>query len=474
MTGPTDSLHERVREAALRYELLDGVRSVLVGVSGGQDSVALLHALVILWPQLRVGAIHVHHGMRGAEADADAACVRGLCESLGAEFVLARRNIPAECADSGMNPEQVGRLARYEEYEKAASQRGFDRIATGHTGTDRAETLLLNLFRGAGLRGMSSIPPRRGRIIRPLVLATREETASYCRRHHLAICTDQSNLDPDYARRNVLRLCIMPAVEEHFPGAERALMRACEVAEEEIAWTEPLLQAKLAQATLESGSNAFVLDADALRDEHPAALHRLLRMALEEARGDLLELSKEHVERIAGLLEPDATGTVVELPGELQVRREYERLIIEVAEESVPLPDEQAPLDIPGEATLPARAVTVNAEPAVAPDDFAAGDATRVYLGVEAARGGLVLRSHRPGERFVPLGMTGSRKLQDFFTDEKVPREKRARIPVVADREGQILWIVGHRLAETARAEAGADAIRLTAQFAPPRDKEDT
>jgi tRNA(Ile)-lysidine synthase len=467
-----DPLHERVCETIERYDLLEGAHSVLVGVSGGQDSVALLHTLTWVAPRLRIGAIHVHHGMRGDVADRDADCVRRLCEELEVEHFLARRDVPAESAESGLNAEQAGRSARYEEYRRVAAEHCFDRIATGHTGTDRAETLLLNLFRGAGLRGLSSIPPRRGTIIRPLILATRDETAAYCRRHELPVRTDASNLDADYAKRNLIRLRLMPQIAEHFPGAEGALMRACEALEEELAWTDPLLRVALEANTLRADEQTLALDADALAAEPDGALHRILRMALEQVRGDLEGLSREHIERIAEVTRGGDTGSVVELPGRLRVRRQYEALTIEPDAERAKLPPESATLPVPGEATLPARGVSVRADRARTPDDFAAGDALTVYMDAEAVGDELVLRSHRPGERFVPLGMTGSRKLQDFFVDEKVPRHTRDRIPVVVDADARVMWVVGHRLAEPARAEAGGESVRLSAQFQ-PRDKED-
>lgn len=475
MSEEHDPLHERVLEAIERYRLLEGVGSVLVGVSGGQDSLALLHSLVTLDEiDVTIGAVHVHHGMRGAEADEDAAEVRALCESLGVSCAIARRDVPAEAAESGLNDEQAGRVARYEEYERVAGVGGFDRIATGHTGTDRAETLLLNLFRGAGLDGLASIPPRRGRIIRPLILASREETAAYCRRHALPIRTDRSNLDPDYARRNMLRLRLMPTIEEQFPGAEQALLRACEAVEEELAWTGPLLRERLDEALREVTDERTVLDIAVLASEPNGALHRLLRMALEEARGDLEGVGREHVERMAELARREHGGAVLELPGQLRVRREYDTLVIESDRPRAPLGEESAALPIPGEARLPRRGVLVRAETVETPEDFAAGDSMTVYVSAGVAEAGLILRSHGPGERFVPLGMTGSRKLQDFFVDEKVPRRERERIPVVTDPDGMILWVVGHRLAEPARAEAGRDAVRLTAQFeAEARNEED-
>jgi len=461
-----DPLHERILEAERRYRLLGGARRVLVGVSGGQDSVALLHSLVMLDEvRAEIAAIHVHHGMRGDEADADEACVRGLCGRLGVECFVARREVAEESRRTGLNVEQAGRRARYEEYGRVAREHGLDRIATGHTGTDRAETLLLNLFRGAGLRGLSSIPPRRGEIVRPLILATRGETGDYCRRHALPIRTDRSNLDPAYARRNVVRLRLMPLVEEDFPGAEQSLMRACEAIDEELAWTEPLLAQWLAEATAERDAERLSLDAERLVELHPGALNRLLRRALESVRGDLTDLSRQHVERVAELLEQGRTGSVVELPGPARVRREYERLIVEPDMPEEELPPEQAELRVPGQATLPARGVTVRARRARTPEDLAAGGPMTVYCALEAAEPGLVLRGARPGERFVPLGMTGSRKLQDFFVDEKVPRRERRRVPVVANPDGRVLWVVGYRLAEPARAEAGGQAVVLSASY---------
>jgi len=457
-----DPLHERILAAERRYGLLGGARRVLVGVSGGQDSVALVHSLVALDEvRAEVAAIHVHHGLRGAEADADEACMRGLCEGLGVECFVAHRSVAEESARSGLNLELAGRAARYEEYERIAREHGFDRVATGHTGTDRAETLLLNLFRGAGLRGIASIPPRRGGIVRPLIGATRAETGDYCRRHALPIRTDRSNLDPDYARRNAVRLRIMPLVEEHFPGAERALMRACEAAEEELAWTEPILAGWLDEATIEDDAGRLELNAERLGGLHPGALHRLLLTALEQARGDLSELGREHIERVAELLGDGRTGATVELPGRVRVRREYGRLLFEPEALEEELPSEQVELPVPGVATLPARGVTVCADAEMAPSGLDEHAPLMAWIDADAARGGLVLRNARPGDRFVPLGMTGSKKLQDFFVDEKVPRRLRDHAAVVTDGDDRIVWVVGHRIADPARAQCHARAVRL-------------
>ena len=472
MNEERDSLHERVLEAIERYGLLDGAGSILVGVSGGQDSVALLHCLVTLDEiAIEVGAIHMHHGMRGATADADATAVESFCEGLGVACFITHRDVPAESAESGLNYEQAGRAARYEEYERAAREHGFERIATGHTGTDRAETLLLNLFRGAGLDGLASIPPRRDRIIRPLILASRDETGAYCRRHGLPIRTDRSNLDPEYAKRNLIRLRLMPMIEDQWCGAEQAIMRACEAVEEELAWSEPLLRGRLDEAIDARESDRLALNAAALAREPDGVLHRELRMAIMEVRGDLSGITREQIERVAEVVRDERSGSVVELPGSLRARKEYDRLILEPDESEEPLPDESAPLPVPGEACLPRRGVRVTAKVAEVPEDLAADDPLTMYVNIESIETGLVLRSNRPGDRFVPLGMTGHRKLQDFFIDEKVPRRERERSPVVARSDGDILWVVGHRMAESARTAAGREAVRLRAEFE-ARDEE--
>lgn len=460
-----DPLHARILQAEARYGLLAGARRVLVALSGGQDSVALLHALLTM-PEVtaEIAALHVHHGMRGAEADADERAVQALCAELGVECFLARRDVPAEAAAAGVGVELAGRRARYEECERVAGDQGYDRIATAHTGTDRAETLLLNVLRGAGLRGLAGIPPRRGRIVRPLICATRAETEEYCRRHDLPIRTDATNLDPEHARRNALRLTIMPLIEEQFPGAEAALLRACEAVEEELAWTEPLVERKAAEFAVVVADGQVDVHLEGLEELPTGLLHRVLMSALEQTRGDLDAIGREHVERLAELALSGATGATVELPGPWRARREYDWLHLEAAApEREPLADEEAALPVPGLAVLCARGVAVRAEPGNAPDDLTTGGPLVAWIDAGAAARGLVLRNVRPGDRFVPLGMSGSKKLQDLFVDDQVPRRERARAAVVTDADGTILWVVGHRLAEPARATSGSAAVLLTA-----------
>ena len=459
-----DPLHEKVLETCRRYELFDGAHSVLVGVSGGQDSVALLHALVTIRElDLRVGVAHLHHGMRGAHADEDEEYVEDLAERLGASFYAERRDVLAEGVRDGLNAEQSGRRARYSLFARVMAEANFDRIATGHTGTDRAETLLLNLFRGAGLDGMSSIPPKRGKIVRPLIGVTREDTEDYCKRHALPYRTDLTNLDPEHARRNAVRLEIMPRIKELVPEADGALVRACEAVEEELEWTDPMLAEWVADATISHDLDRSVLSLTALARMPSGALQRALRMAVEATRGDLLAVSREQIERLAALVRGAEVSTEVELPGGWVVRRGYKELTLERAQASV-LPGEEAqPLPVPGSAYLSQRRIEVTAELVTAPERLDESAPETAYISPGAAGAGLVLRSWQEGERFQPLGMEGTKKLSDLFTDLKIERDWRHFVPVVARPSGEIVWVVGVRVSEVARATAGAPAVMLSA-----------
>ncbi len=460
-----DPLHQQILDADQRYGLFDDASSVVIGVSGGQDSVALLHALAVMDEfDLRLGVAHLHHGMRPEAADGDQEYVEDLSRELGAKFFAEYRDVISDGERDGMNAEVAGRRARYSLYARVLTDGEYDRIATGHTGSDRAETLLLNLFRGAGLDGMRSIPPRRGRIVRPLIGVTREQTEEYCVRHGLPYRTDITNLQPDHARRNKLRLEILPLIRSMFPEAEQALVRACETIEEEIDWTEPLLSDWLDEATERMDAAGAQLRTARLAEMPAGALHRVLRMGLEEARGDLLEVSREQVQRVADLVTTDQAGREVELPGGWTAKRGYEHLTLERAQSQSFVGDEAAPLPLPGTARLDQRGVEVDAEEATAPDDMNAGHDSIVYLNPEAASDGLVLRSWQEGERIQPLGMDGTKKLSDLFTDLKVPGDQRRDVAVVARPNGEILWVVGHRLSETARVAAGSPAVKLTAR----------
>lgn len=440
-------IREKLLEAVRRYHLLDPQDRVLVGVSGGQDSLALLVELAELAPELEIELVvgHLHHGLRGEVADADQKYVGELAARLGLEFVTEITNVRQLAQAEGIGLEEAGRRARYRFFDRAGDEHQCNKIALAHTATDRAETLLMNLFRGAGLYGLRSIPPRRDRIIRPLILVTRQDTGSYCRTRGLAVCLDSTNEDPAPLRNRVRRELLPQLEREYGPGIEAALTRAAEHVLAEIEWTEPLVEEALQSVRDEAG-----LDAAGLRAMPAGLRHRVLRRFLSHTGHHLTDISRERWEALEALIERGGTGRRLELSHGTCVELTYGRLRL-ITEAPEPW-DDVISLWVPGAVNLPdGRRMAASISACQPP--YRPAEAHEAVLDADRAGDRLSVRQARPGDRFVPLGMTGSKKLQDFFVDNKVPREQRRPVVVAREGDGAIIWVVGHRVAQVARAD---------------------
>jgi len=442
-----------LQEADRRYRLLEGVQSVLVACSGGPDSVALLH---LLWTRredlgLRLGVAHLNHGLRGEAAEADAAYVSDLAQRLDLPFFVEKADVAALAGQGGRSVEVAAREARYEFLTRVAQAGGWERVALGHTASDRVETVLLNLLRGTGLHGLRGIPPRQGLFIRPLILATRAETAAYCARCGLEPRLDGTNLDPGQARRNRVRLELLPLLKTYNPALEEALLRVAEAAEAELEWTEPLVQAAAARAIRE-GPQRVSLDLAALEEAAPGLRYRLLREAWVRLTGDPFDLSAADYAALQRLLLESQTGRRLCLPRDIQAQKGYNELSLSRvgADERCAWPARELPTE--GTLALPEIGKTVVVERL--PDRPAKlGDACGRQIVVDAAalRLPLQVRPWRQGDRLVPLGMSGHKKVQDLFCDRKVPAEQRRLVPIITDGDGEIIWVVGCAMSERAR-----------------------
>jgi tRNA(Ile)-lysidine synthase len=453
------SIREKLLLAVERYRLLASGDRVLVGVSGGQDSVALLALLTELREALEISLVvaHLHHGMRGEAADHDLAKVEELARRLQCKSVAEWADVPGLARARRVSVEVAGREARYDFFRRAAVEHHCSRVALGHTATDRAETLLMNLFRGAGLAGLASIPPRRDPYVRPLILVTRQETGDFCRSEGLAVCTDCTNSELRF-QRNRVRESLLPQLErEYGPGVAEALSRAADHAWDELAWTEPLVEAAWARC---GGSNGLRVVAV---QELPAGLQqRVLRRFLRTGGHAVTDLSRQRWGELAALVAQDRTGKRVELGGGWSVQIEYGVLRLQGPTAAPAMWEGEVCLPVPGAAALPDGRCVV-AEVAEAPPADSGGSDLAV-LDAELAGDDLRLRLARTGDRFVPSGMAGHKKLQDFFVDNKVP--PRDRRPLVLIGHGGVLWVAGHRLAETARPHPGTRrflVVRVTA-----------
>jgi tRNA(Ile)-lysidine synthase len=453
------TLPERVLATIRRHDLIPAGTHVLAAVSGGADSVALAVVLARLAPLhgfTLAGIAHLHHGLRGAEADGDQAFVEALAARLGVPCVTAREDVAARAAEAGESIESAARRVRYGFFDEAASGLGADRIATGHTADDQAETVIMRLMRGAGLHGLSGVRPRNGRVVRPLLETRRAELEAFLREADESWRTDTSNADAAIARNQVRHVALPALTAIGGDGVIDALARTASLIQDDA--DELDRQAiELSRAVVLADGR---IDIAALGGASPALARRVIRAALEAAAGGRF-LSLEHVEAVRSLMNGDAPRRV-ELPG-IVATREAGALRIEPALAARAPRAFEAGLPVPGRATVPEAGLEVSAElGTVSAAELSAlrarADAVAVQ-GVDTA--GLTVRSRRPGDAIRPLGAPGRRKLQDLFVDRKIARGDRDRVPLVVDERGRIVWVVGHTIADEFRVTTPRGRVLL-------------
>lgn len=410
---------------------MDGTGPVVVAVSGGPDSLALMHALHRMGIPIHVA--HFDHRMREG-SDADAAFVAAQAERLNVPFHDGRPEAGRGVAQRrGESPEEAMRRERLAFLEQTAERAAIRRIATGHTRDDQAETVLMRMITGAGRRGLGGIPPVRAPYIRPLIDLGRDDTEAFCKALRVKPRRDPTNADRAYLR-NAIRADLLPMIASRYNGRIiEALAREADVLRDE---EEILDQAASGAAEPEAAAGSLRIKTEDLAALHPALQRRVIRR--------LAPLDAAATERVRTLALEGDSGDQLFLPRGLNARLEYGWLVVGPASSSPARPDAAA-LNVPGQTDLPGwDAAMRSVVTASRPDPFPDGV---VACAVDAAAAGepLQVRPPRPGDRFRPYGMARSKKLSDVFTDAKVPRDQRSRTPVVAGPDG-IVWVVGHRI----------------------------
>jgi len=462
------SLATRALETVGRHALLRDGRRVLVALSGGADSVALLLILRELERDGAVvvaGAAHLNHLLRGADADADEAFCAALAARLGVPFLAGRVDVAALARAAKRSLEDAARTARYAFLERAADTLDADAIAVAHTKDDQAETFLLRLLRGAGARGLAAIHPRAGRVIRPLIDLERAALREYLAAGGQAFREDATNADVSIPRNRV-RHQLIPLLESRFsPGVVDVLAREAALARDD----EDFLQGeaiKLADRIVLTGRTPgpadIHLDIAGLLRAPRALASRVVLGALQRQAGSR-PIHFDHVERVFALAAA-GSGGAVSLPGQDAVTTGGVIVLRPAGPKSRGSPKREGggnsfafSLSIPGEVALDPQKLTVTAERMPGTDAAQARPMKWAARGAEvgvaagALRLPLAVRSRRPGDRFRPLGAPGARKLQDFFVDRKVPRGERDTVPLVVDASDRIVWVVGQTVAEDFR-----------------------
>jgi tRNA(Ile)-lysidine synthase len=454
---------ERTRRFAQRHALWRADTRVLAAVSGGSDSVAMLLLLHDLDSrgELKLDAMaHLNHGIR-AEADDDEAFCRALAQRLGVSFLSACVDVPGLARQRRQSIEVAARVARKQFLEDTRRSRAADCVATGHTKDDQAELVVMRLMRGAGRRGLAAMAPRRGRLIRPVLWAARQELRDELGRRDQAWLEDSTNADLSNPRNRV-RHELLPYLEQHFnPAVRHSLLRAADVARSD----EELLARLAAAATvgiLRVAEGSAHLDRDRLLALPDALSRRVVLHALSTVRPQTSG-AFGHVEAVMDVAHGRCTAA--DLSG---LRVEHSRgSVVLVSRDLVAaaVAPFLADLPIPGEVQLPEAGVVVQAVgPFVSLEasgvgSEAGGHEREVRVAADGLGQRLIVRSRQKGDWLRPLGLAGRKKVQDVLVDRKVPRADRDRVPIVTDANGRIVWVAGHVVGEEFKVTDRTNAV---------------
>jgi tRNA(Ile)-lysidine synthase len=476
--GNTGGVVARVRRAIERHNLLTAGETVVAGVSGGPDSLCLLHVLRQLASELSLGlhVAHLNHQMRGEDADADAAFVARLAADWGLRATIEAADVPALARAHKLAPEEAARRARYAFLGRVAGQVGARTIAVAHNADDQTETVLMHWLRGSGLAGLRGMLPATPisdfqslTLIRPLLTIPRADIEAYCAEHNLQPRFDRSNLDTTYFR-NRLRHELIPYLETYNVNVKEILRRSASVVSADYQLLREQLDITWKEIVRAESDRAVTFDLNAWR-ALPLSLKRsTIREAIHRLRRALRNIDFVHVENAVEILAEGETGAQATLPQGLMLTIGYDTFTV-ADQDYRALPDwpllltgESVPVAIPGHARLPGSAWALQAEvlprSAVADETLTAAQGWQAYLNAAVVGPSPVLRPRRPGDRFCPLGLGGrGKQVNEFMINEKIPASWREHVPLLVNEVGQILWVCGWRPDERARVAESTQQV---------------
>ena len=458
----------RVVDHTLRtHAMIQTGDAVLMGVSGGPDSVALVHILRALAPRygLKLAIAHLNHGFRGNASNSDQAFVTALSKKFQMPFYVEMKDVRHFQKGRHLSVEEAARQVRYRFYHRSATEHGYDKIALGHHADDNAEQVLMAMLRGSGPLGLAGIPPvRPDRIIRPLIDLRRSELLDYLVARKLDYVEDSSNQDLRFMRNKIRRRLIPDLQAKYNPKCVDSLNRMATILTAEEKWIDDHIVPIFNDAVVLENSDRLGLSLDRLKQKPVAAQRRLIRKALVQVKGNLRRITFAHVEAVLKLVRQGTTGDMLDLPEYICVRRDQCHLLFSkarhkprrtagrrlppaVPEYSYQLPTAGEILILEAGLQLCFNEVTIEQV-----SDWRRAERQIAYMDRDKLSFPLVIRNFRPGDRFSPLGIRGRQKLKKYFIDHKISRSERMKCPVVLSRN-KIIWVAGHRLDNTVKID---------------------
>lgn len=457
---------QRIYNTIETYQMIEPGMKVIAGVSGGADSVCLLIALAKYREKVpfSLSVVHVEHGIRGEESLEDAAFVQELCGQLQVDFYLEPCRVTQYAAEHGMTVEEAGRVLRYQSFEKVRKQIGADRIAVAHNENDQAETVLWNLIRGSGVKGLGGIRPVRGRVIRPLLFLERSEIEALLREQGQSWRTDRTNASCDYTR-NRLRNEILPQMEQHLNRqAMRHIAQSAENLQSVQAYLESQTERAAAGCVKQEGDQSVRLFLQPYCSQEPLIQQELMRLCLGKLQGyGAKDIGRVHMEQLLALAEKDC-GKEVQLPHQLRAVREKDCIRFLLSEHRkgqkdgkeensakrtevrISLENGSQQLELDGKrVTLELMENSDRVQ-----QEIQTEKKYTKWLSYDTINRNVCFRTRSSGDYLVINEAGGRRKLKDYLIDQKVPRDCRDQIWLLADGS-HILWAVGMRISERAK-----------------------
>ncbi len=417
---------------------------IVVAVSGGPDSVCLLKILFQLqrWLNINLIVAHLNHGLRPKEDERETEFVANLSRSLNLTLAYDKADNLTKAHESSI--EEKAREIRYQFLEKVLDEYHAQKVALGHNMNDQAETVLMHLLRGAGPTGLSGIPPiRQKRFIRPLIDITRDEIHTYLKQKDISFMMDSSNLEKRYLR-NKLRLELIPLLLNYQPRLIEHLGELASLCRQEDQFMEEEAKKGLQMVTLDSSGHSLELSLDTFKGLSTPLRYRILRQAIKQVKGDLRRIDIGHIKAIIDLADSVRPQIRMNLPEDLMVKRIYDRLRFSLGTE-IETGDFSYHIKDSGVFKIPEIDQTLSLEEIPRKDFPSSPSPNEAFLDLDRLKWPLRVRNFRAGDKFIPFGLNGFKKVKDVFIDNKIPSEERKRIPILEDCN-EIVWLSGIRI----------------------------
>ncbi len=436
-----DKFFNKIYKNIEEYNLINVSDNILIGLSGGPDSVFLFHGLRLLKDKMEFNlyAAHINHLYRGEDADRDEEFVRKLCEKYDVKLFVKRQNASILAKKEKITEEEAGRIIRYGFFNKILEEIGEGLIATAHNKDDQGETLIQRIIRGTGIEGLTGMDYKQDNVIRPILNIEKKDIVGTLDSLKLEYCIDKTNEEPIYGR-NKIRLELIPYIEEKFnKNLKDTLFRMSENMKDDYKIIEEAVGRQFKKALILKNDEKIELDIENLLTNSKGLRNRILRNSIEIVKGNKVDVERKHIDYLDDFITKNETGKTIDLGDKIIGEVSYGKIIIRNKKKFKNYEYnlnkginyiEELNIKIVVEDDIEGIITTTN---------------NNILIDKDKIKGNLKVRNRKSGDKFQPLGMKGRKKVKDYFIDEKIPKEKRKKIPIISD-DDNIIWIGGYRM----------------------------